>query len=351
VNRLMLTLCFLGSSLLLQLGCSRKDFLQVASQQRDIKQGDVAPADDTALNPGSEGQMKSTSEDMTASDPVMIDGSFLVCFRDRNLDNRDPAEKGLAHLGCALYRDQSARERSSLSADAIEIQKAVVLDKKETETPLSLVRSPNSARWQWVGSYLEQAPALQLRLTFATSQQTSREAILPLYDRLPISLFSLTGEKELGPLQIRIAKTSNCLTGDPTWAYNAETKVSTSSPLKIVDCSQARAFMATRFQEGWSLHTANPNPPPASECVAIYGMNTSLCQRSCIDRADYGKTERLHLWGCTTSVEAQSTKLTAQESRILFQLNGGWFGLTGDSVAIVADKSLALEWSIVSLAP
>ncbi len=333
------------------LGCSKKDF----SSQKLPETGAVA-GNDAMINPSTGFESRSPddparTDDASASDPVMVDGSYLVCFRDRNQDINQPSEGIQAHLGCAFFKDKAGHERAPTNSDAPSIEKAIGIAASAREIPILMKKQVSPQRWQWIGTFQESESIESIRINVSGPQVAQRSAVLPIYDKIPGGIFLTPTETSVGPFLIRLTGSKQCLSGDPTWSYNASTGVSSSSPLSIVDCSVARSFQASAFQKGWAVHTANPNPSPASECLAQYGMNTSLCNRSCLDRADFGRSTSLQLWGCTTSVEAQSVMFSSKNQSLSVSLNGGPIGFSASMLAVVPDSKLALEWELVSLVP
>jgi hypothetical protein len=328
--KLSLRVSIAFSILLFGSSCSDKSFLKAKAKEVETKKSSAEAASSLA------------------SDPVMVDGAYLMCFRDRNLDKNSTQTPTISHLGCALYADEDATSKANVNPDIVTAYDVQLVYEEGQEEASALERAPQSSRWHWTVAFKMPTVPQSLRMSMSVASQSPKEVSLSVHDQLPADLFVGSSAGPIGPFLMRDRKSQLCLSGETAWSYNAETKTSLSSPLSLVECSLAKGFQATRFGAGWHLHTPNPKP---GDCSPQYGMVPGLCSQSCIDRADYGKKASLHLWGCTTSVEAQSVIVTTNTSYLTLALNGQWVTTAENSLIVGPEVNQALEWETISLVP
>lgn len=247
------------------LGCSKSEF----SEQRSDPKAFVDSED-------------KQEEETLASEPVMIGGGFLACFASQ------PDE-----VGCNLYEDEKYKNRMAVDT-------TMVLESL-SDSVSQVVFDPTHPSWTWRFLFKE-SPASKLELKALVGSQEI-ELSVPIQYILPGSLL-LAGELLGVEIKLRDKKSGLCLSGNSNWSIVESPGTPTEYQkfvMQLEDCQNAIEFQwaqwSTDEKDRFRLHALGPEIHPDS-CDPDFFVQ-GLCQRACLDLAEFGVGPQVELFGCT----------------------------------------------------
>ena len=248
----------------------------------------------------------------------MVGGGFLACFETSSAS---------AEFGCNIYEDTDFKRRIS--------DPVVALDFFDGADKLldSMSFDPSHPRWTWRLGFEKSLPAV---ITVHADNGLVR-AKIPVRSIVPVQLL-LASELFNEQLKLRSLDSGLCLTGNPDWSVTdlgGGDLQYTQFSLTFADCAQARSFKWSPWSEsdtqGYRLHTEGPSEHP-DLCKPEF-FDQQLCDRTCLDLAEFGEGPQTELFGCTilqNSDKAQRISIKAEAGgRLSMQVNARWLGSDG----------------------